>query len=132
MDIGVLGPVELAVDGRPVAVVGAQRRALVSVLLARRGRVVTADTLVEALWGDDPPRTAVHTLHTHVSRLRRTHGLPVRAVDGGYVLDVEPERVDATRFDRLVARAADAPPDDAARLFREALGLWRGPAFGRA
>lgn len=132
MDVGVLGPLELRDDGRTVAVAGAQQRALVAVLLARRGRVVAGDLLVEALWGDDPPRTALHTLHTHVSRLRRTHKLPVRAVDGGYVLDLDAAHVDAARFDALVAQASAAAADDAVPLLAEALALWRGPAFGRA
>lgn len=132
MDAGVLGPLELRDGDRAVPVAGVQRRALVAVLLARRGRVVPAGVLVETLWGDDPPRTAEHTLHTHVSRLRRTSGLPVRALDGGYVLDARALTVDSDRFDDLVERAGAAAPEEAVDLLGAALALWRGPAFGRA
>ncbi|KRD45369.1 hypothetical protein ASE38_15545 [Cellulomonas sp. Root930] len=132
MEVGVLGPLELREDGRTVAVLGAQQRALLAVLVARRGRVVPAEVLIEALWGEDPPRTATHTLHTHASRLRRTQGIPLRAVDGGYLLELEADRVDGARFEALVADAAVSPASDAARLLEEALALWRGAAFGRA
>ncbi|MEZ0448660.1 BTAD domain-containing putative transcriptional regulator [Cellulomonas sp. ICMP 17802] len=132
MEVAVLGPIELRADGRSVPVGGARQRALLAVLAARRGQVAPAEVLVEALWGDDPPATATHTLHTHASRLRRTQGLALRAVDGGYVLDLDPDRLDSARFDALVAQAAGEPAPVAARLLTEALALWRGPAFGRA
>ncbi|WP_421733521.1 BTAD domain-containing putative transcriptional regulator [Cellulomonas sp.] len=132
MEVGVLGPLELREDGRTVEVLGGQQRALLAVLVARRGRVVPADVLIEALWGEEPPRTATHTLHTHASRLRRSQGVPLRAVDGGYLLELGAERVDGARFEALVAGAAAGPATEAVRLLEEALALWRGPAFGRA
>ncbi len=127
-----LGPLQLRADGRTVDVLGAQQRALLAVLVARRGRVVPADVLVDAMWGEDPPRTAAHTLHTHASRLRRAQGVPLRAVDGGYRLELDDDGVDSARFDALVDAAGPASPAYAVRLLEEALALWRGPAFGRS
>lgn len=139
MEYGLLGPLTLT-DGRgPRAVAGARRHALLAVLLAAGGHAVLEDDLVDALWPDDPPRTARHTLHTHVARLRADVRADLRTVDGGYVLVVEALRTDAGRFEAALAApgpaAADASPQawaSAAEDLRAALDLWRGPAFGRS
>ena len=74
VELGVLGPLQVRQDGAPVAIPGAKPRAILTMLGLHSGSVVSADTLVELLWGDDPPRTAAKALQTHISSLRRTLG----------------------------------------------------------
>ena len=69
-----MGPLQVRQDGAPVAIPGAKPRAILTMLGLHDGSVVSADTLVELLWGDDPPRTAAKALQTHISSLRRTLG----------------------------------------------------------
>ncbi|MEV0408984.1 BTAD domain-containing putative transcriptional regulator [Actinoallomurus sp. NPDC050550] len=140
MRFGILGPLEVhASAGAPVAVGGPRVRALLALLLLDAGRVVTAERLIDALYGEDPPAGVANALQSQVSRLRR--GL--RSVDGsgdlvefhpaGYRLAVEPDDVDALRFERLArdGRRALTAGDHAraAALLREGLDLWRGPAL---
>ncbi|MGW6131707.1 BTAD domain-containing putative transcriptional regulator [Cellulomonas sp. NPDC055163] len=132
MDVGVLGPLVVRTDDGTVAVAGARQRALLAALVAHRGRTVGVDLLVDTLWPDDPPPSAAHTLHTHVSRLRRTLDVTVHAHDGGYVLDLGAGQVDAALFEAWLAESAHADPATAVTLTERALGLWRGPAFGGA
>ncbi|NCT89873.1 transcriptional regulator [Cellulomonas sp. APG4] len=133
MELGVLGPLTLRQDAHTTAVVGSRRRSLLAALLAHHGATVGVDELVDALWPDDPPPSARHTLHTHVSRLRTGLGLPVEADDGGYRLAVEQLTTDAERFEADVD-AATSTDDDARAvvLLHDALALWRGPPFGGA
>lgn len=132
MDVRVLGPLEVAQDGHPVVVGGGRLRALLACLALEAGRPVTTGRLVDALWEEDLPADQVHALQSLVSRLRRAlgNGALVAPAPGGYRLDVE---LDAQRFERLAAEggAARASGDHerAARLLREALALWRGPAL---
>jgi predicted ATPase/DNA-binding SARP family transcriptional activator len=135
MEFRILGPLEVDGGGGPVRVPGAKERALLADLLVHAGRVVAADRLVEDLWGEEPPRNPANTLQGRVSALRRALG-PAGAEllvtqPPGYLLAVDPEGVDATRFQRLVAEADAAAGEGprAARLLRAALGLWRGPAL---
>jgi predicted ATPase/DNA-binding SARP family transcriptional activator len=136
MEFGILGPLEVRNGEAAVRVPGAKERALLADLLVNAGRVVSADRLVEDLWGEDPPGNPANTLQGRVSALRRAlgPGASRRLVTSppGYRLDTGPEQVDAARFERLVAEAAAAAaaePPRAARLLEEALGLWRGPAL---
>ncbi|HET8787267.1 MAG TPA: BTAD domain-containing putative transcriptional regulator, partial [Actinomycetes bacterium] len=136
MQFGILGPLEVRNGEAPVRVPGAKERALLADLLVNAGRVVSADRLVEDLWGDDPPGRPANTLQGRVSALRRALGPggAGRLVTSppGYRLDAGLEQLDATRFERLVAEAeaaAPAEPPRAVRLLEEALGLWRGPAL---
>ena len=128
MRYGVLGPVELvtAVGAEPVR--GSRQRALLAVLLAHRGAMVPRERLIAALWPGGPPPSAEHTLHSHASRIRALVGADLRAVPGGYRLD--PQDLDADRFDRAVRDAARGAPGTAADVLTAALELWRGPAFG--
>lgn len=132
MDFSVLGPLTLHTAAGVQPVRGHRQRALLATLLARVGRTVPLDDLVDAMWPDSPPRTADHTLPTHVSRLRRSLGVPVHAQDGGYLLDVPPTSIDARRFEALVREARDHPAAPSIPLLHEALALWQGPAFGGA
>jgi len=113
----------------PVPIPGAKPRAILTMLGLHNGSVVSADTLVELLWGEDPPRTAAKALQTHISSLRRTLGDGfVLTVGSGWTL-AEAE-VDAARHKsaaRLGRDAAAAGDTSQAMIhFEEALALWRG------
>jgi DNA-binding SARP family transcriptional activator/streptogramin lyase len=127
----ILGPLEVAEDGEPLDVGGAKPRALLAILLLHRREAVSADRLIDELWGERPPATAPKTLQAYVSRLRKAIGtdlLLTRA--NGYVLEVEPEQVDLDGFEALAAEGRDALAAGNARLaadrLGEALALWRG------
>jgi predicted ATPase/DNA-binding SARP family transcriptional activator len=141
VEFRVLGPLEVVTrDGQRIEVGGAKSRLVLVLLLLRPGGVVPTDVLIDALWGDDAPRTAANALQGLVSKLRRALG---SAVDGprivthpnGYSLEVEPTDVDAHRFLQQVASgrarllAGDAA--GASEELREALRSWRGrPEIG--
>ena len=136
MQIDVLGPLEVRdAAGRPVAVTGTRLRTLLTRLALDAGRPVGVSVLVDAVWGAEPPVDEANALQTLVSRLRRALGGPdtVAQSQAGYRLAVEPDAVDAVRFERLAAdgaqalRAGDAR--EAAHVLANALGLWRGPAL---
>lgn len=147
-----LGPFEVrANDGALVDVPGARLRALLAALALRPGRVVPKAALVDWIWGENPPSDAANALQRLASRLRKAlpDGDAVEGRTDGYRLAVDPDAVDAVRFERLVTaahartehtanphtphprttatRAADT--SERARLLREALGLWRGAAL---
>ncbi|HVF13008.1 MAG TPA: BTAD domain-containing putative transcriptional regulator [Acidimicrobiales bacterium] len=134
MDFRLLGLLEVDDGARPVALKARKMRALLAVLLLHSNQVVSAERLIDALWGESPPPGAVRTLHAYVSKLRKALGhTVVETRPPGYVLVVDPDRVDVHRFERLIADARAATtanePGRAARLFGEALSLWRGPAL---
>jgi predicted ATPase/DNA-binding SARP family transcriptional activator len=126
----VLGPLEVIGADGPIPIRGTRRLALLAVLLLERGRVLSRDRLIEELWGDAPPPTAVNALQVHVAVLRRLLGGRIHTAGSGYGLDVADEQVDASRFERQLALARQVV-DHARRaaLLGEALALWRGPAF---
>lgn len=135
VELRVLGSIEIDCGGRRLALGSGQQRRLLTALIVQAGQVVSVDRLVEVLWGDRPPPSAVKALHTHVSRLRASlagcgGGDLVRTRAPGYVLAIEHGQLDADRFERLVG--AVGGEDDRVRrvaLLDEALGLWRGPAL---
>lgn len=133
---GVLGPLEVTVDGAPVPLPGARTRALLVALLLEPRRVVPASRLVEALWGDDVADTSANALHQLVSRLRSRLGENgetwVRTRPPGYVLDVAADSIDAEDFEARCREARALRADDPGRALEVvdgALGLWRGPAY---
>jgi predicted ATPase/DNA-binding SARP family transcriptional activator len=130
LEVRLLGPFEAIVVGKPVDVRGAKRQALVAFLALRPGRVVAADTLVEALWGSDLPAAPRNAVQHHVTRLRRALGPEaIRLAPDGYAL--EGAAVDASQFEELLAAARAAlhadDPRSAAETIAAALALWRGP-----
>ncbi|MFI6095580.1 BTAD domain-containing putative transcriptional regulator [Lentzea sp. NPDC051213] len=129
VEFDVLGPLQVRVDGRELLLGGFTRRAALGFLLLNAGRVVSISELTEALWADGPPPTARGILLNVVSALRKS-GIDLVTRKPGYLLRVEPDRVDLHRFRAGIARAATAPgPEQAAVALREALSLWRGPAL---
>ncbi|GII59389.1 SARP family transcriptional regulator [Planotetraspora thailandica] len=132
MRVSLLGALEVTGDdGEEIAVAGPRVRALLAVLALQAGRPVTADRLVDVLWGEEPPATAANALQTLVKRLRAALG-PAASVtwrSGGYVLDLDPMHVDAHRFTRGCEAATGLSGDAAAGMLGEALALWRGPAL---
>ncbi|MGH3293720.1 MAG: BTAD domain-containing putative transcriptional regulator [Trebonia sp.] len=131
MHIGILGSFEVRTDDGVFAdLPGARLRALLIALALQPGRGVQKATLVDWIWGERPPADAANALQQLVSRLRRA--LPEGVVEGqpdGYRLTVEPDAVDAVRFERLVGLARNDEDLRQAKLLREALELWRGPAM---
>jgi WD40 repeat protein/DNA-binding SARP family transcriptional activator len=139
----VLGPLEVTgEDGEPSKIPGSKERMILACLVARAGRVVSVDDLIDELWGERPPRTAEKTLGSYVSRLRgaldpghASHAVSdvIASRGGGYVLEVDGHEIDALRFEQLAAegrRLIDAAHmKDAGAALEEALGLWRGNAF---
>jgi DNA-binding SARP family transcriptional activator/tetratricopeptide (TPR) repeat protein len=136
-----LGPLEVRDGAGWLAIRSAQQRTVLAVLLIEAGRTVTTDRLVDEIWGERPPRTAVNALHGYVMRLRQLLGGrqtgslagPIVTVRHGYQLLAEEDDLDATMFDRLVESGKQDLTRrrlraGAARL-AEALALWRGPAF---
>src|ERR1044071_794858 len=123
-----LGSFEVRADDGVLAdVPGARVPALLSALALAPGRVVPKTALVDWIWGEHPPADAGNALQRLVSRLRKV--LPEGSIEGhtdGYRLTVEPDGVDAVRFERLVAQARH---EDDPRRLREALALWRGAAM---
>ena len=131
MDLHLLGPVEVLIDGRAIPLGAVKQRAVLAMLALQPNATVSVDRLVDGLWGEEPPATAPKMVQLYVSQLRRlfagdaaqivTHGR-------GYELRVPADAVDAARLERLVAEAgrSDVAPNDAAR---EALALWHGAAL---
>jgi DNA-binding SARP family transcriptional activator/DNA-binding beta-propeller fold protein YncE len=143
MEFRILGPLEVLDDeGRPVPLRAGHMRKLLAVLLLHGNEAVSCDGLIDALWGETPPRTAAKALQGYVSQLRKELA---RAPGGrpsdetlvtrppGYAVCVDPDRLDALRFARMLAEARRASESgDAARAaetLRRALALWRGPAL---
>ncbi|WP_419866299.1 BTAD domain-containing putative transcriptional regulator [Mycobacterium scrofulaceum] len=129
MELGVLGPLQVRQGGAPVIIPGAKPRAILSMLGLHGGSVVAADTLVELLWGEDPPRTAAKALQTHISSLRRTLGDGfVLTAGAGWTL--AETQVDAARYKSAARLGRDAAAagdtGQAVVRFEEALALWRG------
>lgn len=138
LQIHLLGELTATYEGRPLDLGGRRQRAVLARLVVARGDVVPAESLADAVWGDQAPRDAAGALQAYVSHLRRgLHpGMPARArtevltrQGHGYALRQPRGAVDAWRFEDLLRRAEQEPAEEAARLLSDALGLWRGPAL---
>ena len=138
MDIRILGRLEALDEGRTIALGAGKQRALLALLVLHANQTLSAERLIEELWGEHPPATAAKTLQVHVSRLRKALGGPdgnglggsVVTREHGYELRLDPERLDAHRFERLVAEGRSAlaagSAQGAVRALEQALALWRG------
>ena len=130
-----LGPVQVVRSGREAGLGGPRPRAVLALLVLEAGRVVPVGRLVEEVWRGSPPPGAAKTLRSYISRLRAllTPDAALAARGGGYVLGADPDLVDAVRFERLAgagqAVLSRGEAAAAADRFRQALGLWRGPAL---
>jgi DNA-binding SARP family transcriptional activator len=128
LEYRILGPVEVAGEAGPISLGGQKQRALLGLLLLHAGEAVSADRIVDELWGDHPPKTATTSLQNFVSQLRKLLGPEALVTKApGYLLRVDPEQVDARRFERLIADARRAEPAERTWKLRDALALWRGP-----
>ena len=137
VEFGLLGSVEARVDGRIVDLGHARQRCVLAVLLRGRRPGGLGGPLVDRVWADRPPQRVRNTLYGYLSRLRQAlavaEGADIVRRSGGYVLEVEATAVDLHRFHDVTARARAAARNErdeqAATLFGQALGLWRGNAF---
>ena len=134
MEFRILGPLEAWDGGRAVTLGGPKPRALLAVLLLHANELVSADRLIDELWGEDSPEDAASALRVNVSRLRKALPQGVLTTRSpGYVVRVEPDTLDLHRFERLVDEGrsllARGLAADASERLRDALSLWRGPAL---
>ena len=132
IEFRILGPLEASRRGQPLELGVGKQRALLVLLLLRAGEVVSTDRLIDALWGERPPPSALNSVHIYVSQLRKALGNGRLETHGrGYLLALEPEQLDLGRFDRLLGDGRDllasGEADRAAEALRGALRLWRGP-----
>ena len=138
MDFRILGPLEVLDEGGAVVLAGSKQRALLTLLLLHANEALTTDRLIDELWGERPPASAAKTVQMQISRLRKalgdeagrgSAGLLVTR-EGGYELRLDPNRVDAHRFERLVAEGRSelesGQPGRAVSALEAALSLWRG------
>jgi DNA-binding SARP family transcriptional activator len=130
VEFRILGRLEVVDDGRVVPVERQRARAVLGFLLLHANEAVSAERLIDEVWGPEPTKSAAASLQNYVSHLRKALGREVLVTEaGGYVLRVDPERFDLTRFERLVADARRSAPQARAEKLRAALALWRGPAL---
>src|SRR5215207_1175523 len=132
LEFQVLGPVEALKDGVPVRLGGPKQRSVLALLLAQAGRTISADRLIDLLWGGEPTSGARSTLQTYVSNLRSEIGELLVRDGGGYRLEAKRDKVDAFRFEDEVARVRnlkDSQPLEAAQRLRDALAMWRGHPY---
>jgi len=128
MQVRLLGPVDVVVDGESRSVPGLRRAAVLAALALRHGEVVSVDGLVEIVWGSAAPSTSRNTLQSHVSYLRGVLGskTAIRTQPPGYILHLD-DGTDVQQAEQLLrcARQAADPAEGVPQL-RAALGLWRG------
>lgn len=136
MDIRILGPIEVFDGDAAVALGGPKKRAVLAILVVHGNSLISAERLIDEVWGEDPPTSARRTLHAYIANLRKllnVHGEVLHGRQGGYVLDVDVASVDAVRFAQNVDTARSlyaTDPTDALDLLDEALAMFRGPPFG--
>ncbi|MFV1971268.1 MAG: BTAD domain-containing putative transcriptional regulator, partial [Acidimicrobiia bacterium] len=136
MEFRILGPLEVVADSEPVRLGGRSEQVVLAALIVDADRVVSADRLLDILWGEEVPNTGLKTLRSHLSRIRsrlKPWGQPIETVADGYVLRADTEEIDAHRFESLLVEAR-AHRDRSnhpvtVNLLGEALGLWRGRAL---
>src|SRR5436190_10019455 len=143
LELGILGPLEVRKGGARVPLRGERQQALAAILLLHHNETLATDRLIDELWGEDAPETAGKMIQNNVWQLRKLleseAALRARAPQllvtrgRGYELRIDPDDLDANRFERLAEEGRQAlaagAQELAAAALREALGLWRGPAL---
>jgi DNA-binding SARP family transcriptional activator len=137
VEFRILGPLEVVEDGNPVALGTLKERLVLGVLLLHANEFVSRERLIDELWGEAPPPTARKAVNVYLSKVRKVLAAadvdPITTASGGYRLHLEPEQLDASRMQILVAEAQELVStgelERAAERFREALALWRGPTL---
>ena len=134
--VGILGPLAVELDGRPVVIASLRQRALLVLLAMEAGRAVAVDRLIDRLWDGTPPPQAAVTLRSYVSNVRQALGGPAGAATAlatrgaGYLLELPGEALDAVRLRRLTEQGREllreGRPGEALVALEEAVGLWRG------
>jgi DNA-binding SARP family transcriptional activator/tetratricopeptide (TPR) repeat protein len=132
-----LGEVGVLNGDEPMDIGHARQRCVLAALLVDANRTVSVDTLIDRVWGSQPPQRARESLYSYLSRLRQvlagvgggTDRVDIVRRSGGYQLTVNPATIDLHRFRQLVAEARRSPDEQAAALFEQASGLWQGTAF---
>jgi DNA-binding SARP family transcriptional activator len=128
VEFRILGPFEVVDGGAGLQLGGRNQRRMLALLLLNVDEVVSTDRMIDALWGEKPPRTALTSLQNSVSRLRKQLGPRLVTKPPGYVLRLQGnDRLDIQRVRRLADEARAAEAGDRAKLLREAESLWRGP-----
>lgn len=135
MQFQLLGPLQVVGDRAPLSLGQPKQRALLACLLLRRGRFVSRDELIEVLWGQRPPKSAVSSLHVYIHGLRRLLGADrIQSRGMAYCVQLEPGELDLEHFEELVEQSRNAldrrEADRAVGALESALGLWRGRALG--
>lgn len=134
MRFSLLGSLEARVDGEALPLGGAKQRLLLALLLLHANEPLSRERLIDGVWGAERPSTVGAALNVHLSKIRKllagTHATLVTELHG-YVLRIDPERLDVHRFERLVREGRQAlvagRPEEAAAILDQALALWRGP-----
>src|SRR5271169_1509391 len=131
MEVRLFGELEAAEGSVPVPVRGAKQRVLLALLALRRGQPVSADRLIDVLWGDGQAANPANALQAQIGQLRRTFGpAAILTTEAGYALAAGPGEVDVVRFEQLVAKgqrlAAAGEMEPASAVLGEALRLRRG------
>ena len=129
MQVRLLGPIDILVQGDSRPVHGLRRKAVLAILALRCGEVVSTDHLADAIWGDDAPPTSVNAMQSHVSYLRGILGTKTAILTRppGYMLDLPGDGTDVQQAERLLREGTQSPnPLDAVRHLQDALALWRG------
>jgi DNA-binding SARP family transcriptional activator len=130
LELRILGPLEVSDETGHVALGGPKQRGLLAILVLQAGHVVPTERLIDLLWGEEAPKTATASLQNAVGRLRRALGADVLVTHApGYVLKVEPDQIDARRFERALSDARRLPAEERRDRLQAALDLWRGPAL---
>lgn len=138
LDFRVLGPLEIVAAGTNIAPTALKPRQVVSLLLLRRNSIVQTSELIDELWEDNPPNSAMTTLQTYIYKLRKLlarHGFgeALRTHASGYSITVPDPAVDLVRFERRLSEGHSALETDdhvrASAILAEALGMWRGPVL---
>src|SRR5918995_5953814 len=130
--VGLLGPFEVRIDAALVGPGGARRRGLLALLAAEPNVVHPVASIIDSLWGEEPPASAVNVVQTYVSAWRKVlggSGGPLARVGAGYRLALTSEQCDLLAFRALVGESRAQQARAAADSWRAPVGLWRGPAL---